>query len=983
MRLLFAFTFLAVQFCQGQTSFNYQEVYESNPVVSKGLLEAVAHTNTRFTVINQNTQASCSGMPLPFGILGLFENGANYFRENGHLVAQLSGISILEQKDNPQAQLQAYAKAFSILMQLEIDAHPQKNEEQHLYTVLSELSEIPTAGVVNRFALDAQVLEIVRFLNDSEMAQLYQFDAHNYNFAKIFGESNYQILTGKKVRVSSEVIQSENGKKYTPSQLKSIQYTPAIWNPAPACNFSSRAGVAVSAITIHTIQGSYAGAISWSQNCSSSVSYHYVIRSSDGQITQMVDEANKAWHVGSENPYTIGYEHEGYVNNPVWYTEAMYTNSADLSRDIINSGYGIPAVRTYYGASSASTQTLGGCTKIKGHQHFPNQTHTDPGINWNWEKYYRLINNAPVITTITAASGNIYDTGGSTGNYVDDERVLWLIQPTNASTISLNFSSFNVESGYDRLFIYDGDNLNASLIGSYTGVQSIGTINSSGGSLLIEFRSDCGTVAAGWAATYSSNSLDSDPPISTINVGNNWQTTTFSATITDTDNTGVVGKYYQVGDKDPSTSNWSANTDFGFLEENFEVNANLWTELTGDFNLNSGSYTLLDIAQSNSNAYAPVVLDSATAYLFEWNQNITSTQTNQRAGMHFFCDDPSLPNRGNSYFVYFREATHKVQIYKVSNDVFDPKTNDDCIVNNNINYNYKVAYNPQSGWIKVYANNLLVSQWQDIYPIQNGNSISLRSGGCDVSFDDVRVYRSRENTVEVTVGNNEQMRYQSIAADPTGIIRSLAIDEPGNWSVEANELYKIDWTEPEIAFLHDGYFSDIDSNWTLDIAANWVGEDIHSDIASYEIAIGILPSLTNILNWTVIGTDQIYSHLLSNPQYGEVYHVSVRVENGAGINNLFVSNGQLLLDASTISTTENSLDQLIIYPNPASSSISVLGLNQDAVFHLFDMQGRLVLVSTLNSTNNNFSTLPFSKGYYQLIIRIGNSIKVEKLLLQD
>jgi N-acetyl-anhydromuramyl-L-alanine amidase AmpD len=225
------------------------------------------------------------------------------------------------------------------------------------------------------------------------------FTVHSFDLRQIFGNANYKVLSSAKIQLSEQGIKNLNNDNYVISQQKSTQYGPAIWNPAPACNFSSRNGIAVSAITIHTIQGSYAGAISWSQNCSSSVSYHYVIRSSDGQITQMVDEANKAWHVGSENPYTIGYEHEGYVDNPVWYTEAMYTASADLSRDVVNSGYGIPALRTYYGASSATTQTLGGCTKIKGHQHYPNQSHTDPGINWNWEKYYRLINNNPTINT--------------------------------------------------------------------------------------------------------------------------------------------------------------------------------------------------------------------------------------------------------------------------------------------------------------------------------------------------------------------------------------------------------------------------------------------------------------------------------------------------------------------------------------------------------------------------------------------------------
>ncbi|MEJ7698377.1 MAG: N-acetylmuramoyl-L-alanine amidase [Pyrinomonadaceae bacterium] len=96
--------------------------------------------------------------------------------------------------------------------------------------------------------------------------------------------------------------------------------------------------MAVTHVTIHTTQGSYTSAINWFKNCAAGVSAHYVIRSSDGQITQMVREADKAWHVGTSNGYTVGIEHEGYVSDPgTWYTDAMYNASALLSRDILNS----------------------------------------------------------------------------------------------------------------------------------------------------------------------------------------------------------------------------------------------------------------------------------------------------------------------------------------------------------------------------------------------------------------------------------------------------------------------------------------------------------------------------------------------------------------------------------------------------------------------------------------------------------------------
>jgi N-acetyl-anhydromuramyl-L-alanine amidase AmpD len=87
---------------------------------------------------------------------------------------------------------------------------------------------------------------------------------------------------------------------------------------------------------IHVTEGTYTSAINWFRNDASNVSAHYVIRSSDGQITQMVREKDIAWHAGywDWNVKSIGIEHEAYVNNPAWYTDAMYRSSAALTRNI-------------------------------------------------------------------------------------------------------------------------------------------------------------------------------------------------------------------------------------------------------------------------------------------------------------------------------------------------------------------------------------------------------------------------------------------------------------------------------------------------------------------------------------------------------------------------------------------------------------------------------------------------------------------------
>ncbi|MFK4089182.1 N-acetylmuramoyl-L-alanine amidase [Kribbella sp. NPDC020789] len=178
----------------------------------------------------------------------------------------------------------------------------------------------------------------------------------------------------------------------TESSVDAVDYPGAIWNAACSCNYTVGRTQAITTIVIHVTQGSYAGTISWFKNSAAKVSAHYVIRSSDGQVTQMVAEKDKAWHVGTENGYTIGIEHEGYVDQPSWFTDAMYRSSAALTRNIADRR-GIPKDRAH----------------IKGHSELPNQTHTDPGPNWDWTYYMQLVNggdpNPPTYNFTTYGSG--------------------------------------------------------------------------------------------------------------------------------------------------------------------------------------------------------------------------------------------------------------------------------------------------------------------------------------------------------------------------------------------------------------------------------------------------------------------------------------------------------------------------------------------------------------------------------------------------
>jgi N-acetyl-anhydromuramyl-L-alanine amidase AmpD len=969
-------------FSQEQNEGFFNAAYLQLSEVPRGTLEAVSFTNTRMVEIKSEDINSCSGLPQPYGIMGVFDNGKNYFLENGKLIGKLSGISISQQKGSIEMQIMAYGLALDSVMKLSLNEGLKI--EERLRIALLELSEIPKLGVVNDFARNSFVIEVVRRLNEISFATLHHFDVKNYDLELLFGKENYSVLSAQKISVKKNGVVSQSGISYTSMINKSQDYGPALWTPTPSCNFSSRNGTAVSAITIHTVQGSYSGAISWAQNCNSGVSYHYVIRSSDGQVTQMVLEGSKAWHVGSENPYTIGYEHEGYVNNPVWYTNALYQASANLSKDIILSGYGINGLRTYYGAASSGSNVLGTCVKIKGHQHYPNQTHTDPGINWDWEKYYRLINSSPTITTITNASGNFYDSGGSNGNYGNNERKLWLIQPVNASSVTLSFTAFSVHST-DKVFVYNGSTINAPLLGSYSGTTLPAALTGTSGSLLIEFRSDCGSTSSGWAAGYTSiiNIVDNTPPTSTISNGPTWQVADFQTQINDVDaGSGVEKGFYLVADRNSANIGWMANGSFGFAHEDFQdVNVN-WTLQTGLFSINNQAFLMNDASQNNSNAYLNVTQNNSAQYLYEWEQKITSSNLNQRAGMHFFCSDPTLPNRGNSYFVYLREETDKVQLYKVTNDVFTVVNEDSLIITPQVNYAIKTWYNPITGTIKVYVNNQLISQWQDANPIISGNSISLRSGACTVRFDNIKVFKSRATNISVTVGNNQQMRFQSNAAITTGLIQSEVIDNDQNWGNTASKQYLIDWTPPVISSCNDGAASDIDTVYTNTLSCNWNATDIHSSISNYTWALGTTIGGTNIITWTNSGLNTAIQHLLANPIYGQTYYFTVKAQNGALLNSQLNTDGQKLLQNSSAGQIENELASIIIYPNPSDGNGFWIGnLTQKASVLIYDINGKLIQNATLEHSGL-IETPNLAIGNYNVMISSQNKLIIKRLIIQ-
>ncbi|MFJ6086905.1 N-acetylmuramoyl-L-alanine amidase [Streptomyces sp. NPDC092369] len=164
------------------------------------------------------------------------------------------------------------------------------------------------------------------------------------------------------------------------AQAMAVDYPGAEWQAASTSNYTASnrpTTYSVDRVIIHVTQETYTDTLAIFKNPQKKVSAHYLVRSADGHVAQCVRESNVAWHAGnwSYNTRSIGIEHEGWVDQPAWFTDALYEQSAKLTAAIC-AKYGIAKDRAH----------------ILGHYEVPGTDHTDPGPNWDWTRYMRLVN---------------------------------------------------------------------------------------------------------------------------------------------------------------------------------------------------------------------------------------------------------------------------------------------------------------------------------------------------------------------------------------------------------------------------------------------------------------------------------------------------------------------------------------------------------------------------------------------------------------
>ncbi|MBL4577360.1 MAG: hypothetical protein JKX74_02745, partial [Flavobacteriales bacterium] len=235
MCLAWAYWGIAQSTQRHASSFNL--AYKQHPAIPQGLLEAVAYSKTRLKNLDpQQVAEGCSGLPLYSGIMGLIDDGKGYFKNTLDLVASKSSFdkkAIILSVDNS---ILAYAEAFA---QVQSELNITSNSLSANIPVLRFLSELPTQTGGQLYAQDAEIYQILKFLEDQDFMYSVNRNPYQVDFQTVFGQNNFQVLSSKKVTFAKSGISNSQNKTYQPNnQLLCIDYPGALWVAADPSNYS-------------------------------------------------------------------------------------------------------------------------------------------------------------------------------------------------------------------------------------------------------------------------------------------------------------------------------------------------------------------------------------------------------------------------------------------------------------------------------------------------------------------------------------------------------------------------------------------------------------------------------------------------------------------------------------------------------------------------------------------------------------------------
>lgn len=592
--------------------------------------------------------------------------------------------------------------------------------------------------------------------------------------------------------------------------------------------------------------------------------------------------------------------------------------------------------------------------------------------------------------TVTTCSGTIYDPGG-TGNYANSQTVTTTFCATGSQCISITFTAFDTEDGYDGVFVYDGTTTGSPLLAILSGdmgtpgatgveVPSNISFTSSTGCITLRFTSDGSFTGSGFTATISCAACPSTQ---------NYLINSMASTVSTCN-----GQFYDSGGSGGNYGNsqsftrtiCAANLATNCIGVTFSTlnlqNNDILTIYDGP-SANAG-YLLATCNGCNSpNAY----VESSTGCLtFVWSSNASTVDPGWAAGIYCFpcnkqtnclgattvCSDVQMS--GNSNGAGYAELTATAAGCNLDGEVesswyvFSPTTSGtvQLSINTSVDYDFGIWGPFASGSTTSTICPPSAAPIRCSYSSQSGNTGLLAGSGDNSEGASGNAW---VNEINVLAGEVYLMMVNNYSADGSSFTLDWTLTNGATFGCTVLPVELLQFTGKAVA---DGNFIEWKSASEENLS-KYILEKSQDGAVFYECA-----------SFAALGGQAVnfsYAHLDKTPYSGGTYYRLKAIDKS---NEITFSN-IIFIDKETTSALINS-----VYPNPATNSVSVDFVSragEDFVVSLMDVTGKAVLSAPVQATEGinsvKFDLDGVSKGMYFLTITDKNAVcrQAKKLLI--
>jgi len=92
--------------------------------------------------------------------------------------------------------------------------------------------------------------------------------------------------------------------------------------------------------------------------------------------------------------------------------------------------------------------------------------------------------------------------------------------------------------------------------------------------------------------------------------------------------------------------------------------------------------------------------------------------------------------------------------------------------------------------------------------------------------------------------------------------------------------------------------------------------------------------------------------------------------------------GEMFSQKLVSSTDEEQQNELMIYPNPASSQLEIEGITESGIVKVYDLAGKLLLQEKISKEENQLQVSSIQPGNYILQIVTPSSVISKKIIIQ-